>query len=48
MQKYGIENFSIEILEECSKEKLNEKECFYIEKFKSYDKDIGYNIGKGG
>lgn len=48
MQKYGIKNFQISILENCCKEELNEKERFWIEKFQSTNKNIGYNILKGG
>ena len=29
-RKYGIENFKFEILEECSQNQLNEKECYWI------------------
>ena len=31
-KKYGIENFSFEVLEECTQDELNDKEKFYIEK----------------
>ena len=47
-QKYGIENFSFEILEECTKEELDEKEMFYIAKYKSTQKEFGYNMTEGG
>ena len=30
--KYGIENFQFEILEECDKELLDEREQYYIKK----------------
>ncbi len=43
---YGLENFSFEVLEECQPEKLNEKEIYWIEVFKSYDN--GYNQDRGG
>lgn len=46
IQKYGIENFSFEILEECSKEELNEKEIYWIKKYNSHQK--GYNQTDGG
>lgn len=49
IRKYGIENFSIDILEYCqSKEELNEREMFYIELYKSFAKESGYNLTKGG
>ena len=35
-QKYGLENFSFEVLEECSLEDLDTKEQFYIKKYNSY------------
>jgi len=31
MRKYGIENFSFEIIEECKKDELNKKEEYYIQ-----------------
>lgn len=47
--KYGKENFVKEILEECNnKEQLNEREKFWIEKFNSRNRKIGYNISSGG
>lgn len=45
-QKYGIENFSFEILEECSEEELDQKEQYYISYFNSYKN--GYNMTQGG
>lgn len=41
----GLYNFSFELLEECNKDLLNEKERFYIELYQS-DK-FGYNNNKG-
>lgn len=48
MQKYGIDNFSLTILEECNKEELNEKEKHWIKKYQSNNKEKGYNLTKGG
>ena len=45
MRKYGLENFSFEVLEECDPEDLNEKERFYISVYKSVD--FGYNGNVG-
>ena len=45
MQTYGIWNFSWEVLEQCSKDLLDEKEKYYIELYDSYN--YGYNSNKG-
>lgn len=44
--KYGKENFTVEAIEECDSELLNEKERFYIDYFDSYHN--GYNSTEGG
>ena len=46
MRKYGIENFSFEILIETYD--LNYWEMFLIQIYKSNDKNYGYNRNKGG
>lgn len=48
IRKYGLENFIFEILEECLKEQLNEKEIFYIAKYHSDNPTFGYNLTPGG
>jgi group I intron endonuclease len=49
MQKHGIENFHIEIIDRTSsKEELKILEMHYIKLFNSTDRSIGYNISKGG
>lgn len=45
MQKEGVWNFSFELMEECPRAQLNEKERFWIELYQS-DK-FGYNLTKG-
>ena len=41
MQEYGIENFTFELLTECPREELNEKEKYFIS---LYEADtFGYN-----
>lgn len=48
IQKYGWENFSVEVLEECkSREKLNEREIFWIAKLNTKTPN-GYNLTTGG
>ena len=46
MNKYGIENFTIEQVEECSPEVVNEREKYWIEQYGSFKK--GYNATVGG
>jgi group I intron endonuclease len=45
-KKYGFENFSIEILESCEPELLNEKETYWINHYDSCNN--GYNCTTGG
>ena len=45
-RKYGIENFSFEIIEECPKEKLKEREIYWISYYDTYKN--GYNATPGG
>lgn len=46
-RKYGFENFVFEIIEECPKELLDEREIFWIGKLNSLAPN-GYNILSGG
>lgn len=48
IQKYGSDNFQIEILECCNQENLNNREIFWIEYFNTTDPNIGYNCTIGG
>lgn len=51
MRKYGLENFSFNIIEECPIEELDEKEIFYIDKYNTYihaENSNGYNMTLGG
>ena len=47
MRKYGIENFSIEQIEVCPNQKLNERECYWIKCHNSFG-EKGYNLTPGG
>lgn len=42
MQKYGVENFTFEVIEKCDKKLLNEREDYWQEFF--HAKDFGYSI----
>ena len=46
MRKYGLKNFQLEILEECTPEELNSKEIGYIQSYNSITPN-GYNVAFG-
>lgn len=46
IQKYGKQNFTFEVLEECDRDNLNEREQYYIALYNTYIN--GYNSTKGG
>ena len=51
LQKIGEDNFTFEIIEECSIEDLQEREKYWISYYHSYapeNRDIGYNLTRGG
>lgn len=49
IQKYGKENFSKEVVEECeSKEQLDEREKYWIAYYDAVNSDNFYNIASGG
>ena len=45
-KKYGLENFSFEVIEETENEKLDEREKYWIDYYDSYKN--GYNMTLGG
>ena len=47
-KKYGIENFSFEIIEECDPNLLDEKEIYWIKFYNTTSSDGGYNQTSGG
>lgn len=47
IKKYGWENFTVEIIEECAIEKLDEREMFWIATLNSKSPN-GYNLTNGG
>lgn len=48
LRKYGFDSFEFSILEECTEDKLNDKEIFWINKFQSNNREYGYNTTNGG
>jgi group I intron endonuclease len=47
-RKYGIKNFSFEIVKKCKKEDLNDLESFFIRVYASWHRNYGYNKTFGG
>ena len=45
MQQEGVENFMFELLEECERAQLNERESYWIDFYQS--QDYGYNMTRG-
>lgn len=48
INKYGINNFVIEQIEECPISLLNEKEIYWIKYYNSYKEGYNENLGGGG
>ena len=47
IQKYGVDAFTYEVLEECSLDQLDEREIYWIAHYNTY-KGFGYNCSAGG
>lgn len=45
-KKYGLENFTLDIIEQCPVDKVNERERFWIESLQTFK--YGYNATLGG
>lgn len=48
IRKYGLDNFKFEVLEECLKEELNNKEVYWISYYDATNPEKGYNNDLGG
>lgn len=46
MMKDGVENFTFEVLEECGRGELNDREKYYIDFYRA--QEYGYNMSRGG
>lgn len=46
IRKYGVDNFSFEVIEECNRDDLNEKEQYWIDYYNTFKQ--GYNMTLGG
>jgi hypothetical protein len=47
-EKHGEQSFDFFIIEECSREELDEKESFYVREYDSRNPQNGYNLTNGG
>lgn len=48
LRKYGIENFSFDVIEECMEYELDTKEISWIDKLHTNNREYGYNTTNGG
>jgi len=49
LRKYGVGNFDWQVIDQAeSKQELNEKEKYWIQFYKSFDPQFGYNLTMGG
>lgn len=48
INRYGENNFSIELIEECPNDSCNERERFWIACYRSNNRLVGYNMTEGG
>ena len=46
IEKYGTDNFQVDIVEECAEDQLNEREIYWINQLGTYH--VGYNLTRGG
>jgi group I intron endonuclease len=45
-KKYGFENFTFELIEECLIDELNNREQYWMNFYSSYEREYGYNLCK--
>ena len=48
IKKYGKDNFSLEVIETCDENTVNDREIYWIRELKSQIKKYGYNLTAGG
>lgn len=48
VRKYGRENFTLNVLEECFDDDVDERERHWISEFRTREHDHGYNCDDGG
>ena len=48
MNKYGVDAFIFEVIEECDEHNVDEREKFWIKELNTRDNKHGYNLTEGG
>jgi group I intron endonuclease len=48
IRKYGVDNFTFEIIENCDDDCVNDREQHWVSHYDSYNPDRGYNLTNGG
>lgn len=49
IRKYGVDNFTCEVIEWCeTSDELSEREIYWIDKLNCLDSEVGYNLHEGG
>lgn len=48
LRKYGADNFSFGVIEECAEDELDDREIYWIQTLKSNNRELGYNTTDGG
>lgn len=49
VKAHGVQNFTVELLEECeTPEQLEEREIYWIKELRATEPNIGYNLSDGG
>lgn len=48
IRKYGKDNFTYTVIELCDQSLLDERESFWIDYYRSNQKEFGYNLSDGG
>jgi hypothetical protein len=47
-RKYGVDKFTLKVIDECNENLLNEKEQYWIEQYNTFESNEGYNATSGG
>ena len=48
IRKYGVSNFTVDIVEKCDNNLMSKREIFWIDFYNSFNPEYGYNLTRGG